>query len=128
MNKRVAIYCKEMLKDVSIEEQKIKLLGHCKEQGYQVVKIYEDKLQDGKGRIKEVIDDSKKDIFTTVVFLKMSHIASDITEICKFSEVLGDRGIAIRSITEGMETETTTGRFTISIMQEVDNFYKSLER
>lgn len=42
--------------------------------------------------------------------------------------MLGNKGIAIRSITEGLETETSTGRFTISIMQEVDNFYKSLEK
>ena len=62
----------------------------------------------------------------TLVVWKLDRIARSINNLLEIMEDLDKRGIKFRSLTEGVETETPTGRLIIVVMGALAQFERDL--
>lgn len=62
----------------------------------------------------------------TLVVWKLDRVARSITNLLEIMNELEDRGIKFRSITEGVETETPTGKMILVVMGALAQFERDL--
>ncbi|WP_304341033.1 recombinase family protein [Metaclostridioides mangenotii] len=132
MSKNVAIYCRvstveQADEGYSIDEQRRRGEEYCNSNGYNVYNIYEDRGISGKnisGRpgVKRLIEDAKDKKFDLLIVWKLNRLSRDLSDILTIEKLLTKYKIAFRSLTEGFETETNSGKLQLSIMGAIAEF------
>ena len=133
--KKISIYARvstteQAEEGYSIDEQVIRLTEWCEKQGYEVYKIYADRGISGKNitarpALKELLSDAKERKFDIVLVWKLNRISRDILDILNIVKVFDQKGIAFRSYSENLETETPSGKLQFHMLAAIAEFERS---
>ncbi|MEG1870391.1 MAG: recombinase family protein [Peptostreptococcaceae bacterium] len=132
VSKRVAIYCRvstteQAEEGYSIGEQDVKITECCNREGHEIYKVYEDRGISGKNitnrpGIKQLLHDATQNKFDLVIVWKLNRISRNLLDILNIIDLLNKHNIAFRSLTEGFETETASGKLQLNIMGAIGEF------
>lgn len=130
--KRVAIYTRvstkeQALEGYSIEEQEKVLRADCKENGFEVFKVYSDKGISGKNLtnrpgIQALMADAEKGLFDILMVWKVNRLARKLYDTLEITDRLGAFNIELRSHTESMDILTAQGRLMMNIFSSFAEF------
>lgn len=122
----VAIYLRvssdEQREKQSIETQRVETARYCERQDLSVYRVYAD---DGVTSMiplyrrpagSELLRDALDKRFSTVIVYRLDRLARKTLEILNVAEFLQRHGIAVRSVTEPLETETPAGRLMLTLI------------
>lgn len=126
---RIACYervsTEEQVHGYSIAAQKAALDAYCKERGLIIVGHYTDEgISGGKPASKRpamarLLQDVEHGLIDCVLFCKLDRWFRNVPEYFKTQEVLDAHGVTWNAIQEDYETETASGRMTVTIMLSV---------
>lgn len=130
--KKVAIYARvstteQAEEGYSIDEQTRLLTEWCNQHGYIVYKEYVDRGISGKSiavrpALQQLLMDAKKKEFDIVVVWKMNRLARNILDLLQIVNLLEQKNIAFRSLSEHHETATPTGKLQFHMMAAIAEF------
>jgi site-specific DNA recombinase len=133
--KKVAIYARvstteQAEEGYSIDEQSRLLHQWCERQGYEVYKVYADRGISGKNitarpSLKQLLNDAKQKEFDIVLVWKMNRISRNILDILNIVKVFEQKGIAFRSYSENIETETPSGKLQFHMLAAIAEFERA---
>src|SRR6266849_619523 len=126
---RVALYFRvstdEQKERASIETQREFAAQYCKVHEITVISSYSDDGISGTIPVAErpdgsrLLSDARAKKFDTILVYKLDRLARSTLEILKVVETLGQWGIAIKSMTEPFETDSSVGKFLVSMLASV---------
>lgn len=126
---RVALYFRvstdEQKERASIETQREFAAQYCKVHEITVIDSYSDDGVSGTIPVAErpdgstMLSDARAKKFDTILVYKLDRLARSTLEILKVVETLGRWGIAIKSMTEPFETDSSVGKFLVSMLASV---------
>ncbi|MCT4592941.1 MAG: recombinase family protein [Anaeromicrobium sp.] len=133
--KRIAGYTRVSTKEqgehgYSIDAQREMIENYCKQNGYELVKIYEDKGVSGKstnGRLalKRLLEDAKKGLFDVLLVWKINRLARKQLDLLKIINELDKVNVSFRSSTENFETETPAGKLNLQMIGAISEFERN---
>jgi site-specific DNA recombinase len=126
---RVALYFRvsteEQKERASIETQRDFASHYCKAHDVLVVDAYSDDGISGTVPVGQrpggakLLADAKARRFDCVLVYKLDRLARSTLEILKVVELLGDCGVTVKSMTEPFETDSSVGKFLVSMLASV---------
>jgi site-specific DNA recombinase len=126
---RAALYFRvstdEQKERASIETQREFAAQYCKVHDITVIASYSDDGFSGTIPVADRPDgsrlliDARAKKFDTILVYKLDRLARSTLEILKVVEALGQWGIAIKSMTEPFETDSSVGKFLVSMLASV---------
>ncbi|MGP0585557.1 recombinase family protein [Paenibacillus timonensis] len=124
----VALYIRvsteEQIEGYSLDAQREALLEYCRMNGLKAHKVYVDAGRSGKsieGRpaIRELLDDAQDENFKQVACLRLNRLSRSLSDLLYIVELLDRHGIALRSLTEDLQTDTPMGKFALQMIGSV---------
>jgi site-specific DNA recombinase len=115
----------EQKERASIETQREFAAQYCKVHEIAVSASYSDDGISGTVPVAErpdgsrLLADAKAKRFDTILVYKLDRLARSILEIPKAVETLGQWGVSIKSMTEPFETDSSVGKFLVSMLASV---------
>lgn len=115
----------EQKERASIETQREFAAQYCKAQEIQVIASYSDDGISGTVPVADrpdgsrLLTDAKSKKFDTILVYKLDRLARSTLEILKVVEALGHCGVSIKSMTEPFETDSSVGKFLVSMLASV---------
>ena len=126
---RIACYervsTEEQVHGYSIAAQKSALDAYCAERGYIIIGHYTDEgVSGGKPPSKRpamarLLHDVERGLVDLVLFCKLDRWFRNVKEYFKAQDILEAHGVSWNAIQEDYETETASGRMTVTIMLSV---------
>src|SRR5712692_8856058 len=126
---RVALYFRvstdEQKERASIETQREFAAQYCKVHEITVISSYSDDGISGTIPVAErpdgsrLLQDAQAKKFDTILVYKLDRLARSTLEILKAVETLGQWGVSIKSMTEPFETDSSVGKFLVSMLASV---------
>ena len=126
---RAALYFRvstdEQKERASIETQREFAAQYCKVQEITVIASYSDDGISGTIPVAErpggfrLLSDARAKKFDTILVYKLDRLARSTLEILKAVETLGQWGVSIKSMTEPFETDSSVGKFLVSMLASV---------
>lgn len=114
----------------SLEAQKEMIENYCRQFGYELVEIYEDKGISGKstkGRLalKKLMEDGKNGKFQVIIVWKTSRLARKQLDLLNIVNEMDKYNVAFRSCTENFETESPTGKLAFQMIGAIGEFERN---
>ena len=115
----------EQKERASIETQREFAAQYCKVQEIQVIASYSDDGISGTVPVADrpdgsrLLTDAKSKKFDTILVYKLDRLARSTLEILKVVEALEHCGVSIKSMTEPFETDSSVGKFLVSMLASV---------
>ncbi len=115
----------EQKERASIETQREFGAQYCKVQDINVIASYSDDGVSGTVPVSErpdglrLLADAKAKKFDTILVYRLDRLARSTLEILKAVETLGQWGVSIKSMTEPFETDSSVGKFLVSMLASV---------
>lgn len=132
--KKAALYCRISVEDKSncesesIKNQKILLQKYAKDNGFEIYKIYCDEdysgLDNERPQFKQMIEDSNKKLFDTIICKNQSRFTRDISTADKYLNVIFPQmGIRFIGIVDNIDTSVKNGKRIRQINSLVNEWY-----
>ena len=115
----------EQKERASIETQREFAAQYCKVHEITIIAAYSDDGISGTVPVAErpdgsrLLADAKAKKFDTILVYKLDRLARSTLEILKAVETLGQWGVSIKSMTEPFETDSSVGKFLVSMLASV---------
>lgn len=99
----------------SINEQVDRCWQRCEQQGWEVTFVFTDNGETGKNTdrdgFQQFLKRAAQGAIDVVVFWKLDRFARSLADLVKTEEKLSERGVALHSVTEFLDTSSPVGRF-----------------
>ena len=131
--KRAAIYCRVSTFDQnrgdysSLEDQEQRLRRACKEDGYEIYRIYKEVGSSAnleRDEIKKLL--SKVDEFDAVYVTKLDRLSRSMKDWCRVNELLDQHDVGLVSVTQKIDTTTPMGRFFRDLLMLFAQFEREM--
>ncbi|MFZ5968302.1 MAG: recombinase family protein [Bacillota bacterium] len=114
----------------SIDAQHQVIENYCRQHGYELVAIYEDKGVSGKsteGRkaLENLMTDARKGNFDLVLVWKTSRLARKQLDLLSIVSELGALNVSFKSCTENFDTDSPSGKLLFQIMGGISEFERN---
>ena len=126
---RVGIYCRvstqEQRKSQSINNQIEFAEQYCDLHGHEIIQWYKDDGVSGTLPFKKrpagrkLLYDIHNKVFDTLLVLKIDRLARDTSLLLEIHELLDEKSIALKSMTEAFDTGSPTGKFTMTMFASI---------
>ncbi|WP_342563636.1 recombinase family protein [Paenibacillus sp. FSL R7-0345] len=116
----IRVSTEEQVEGFSLDAQRLALLDHCRKAQISVYKVYIDagrsgKSIDGRPALCELLEDARSGRFQQVVCLRLNRLSRKLTDLLHIYELLERHGVALRSLTEDLHTDTPMGKFALQM-------------
>jgi len=102
-----ARYSSDNQRDESIDAQLRACEEHAQRNGMQIVKTYIDRAKsatsDRRPEFQKMIEDSSKDVFSTIIIHKLDRFSRDKYDSAKYKRKLKQNGVKLVSVTENLD-------------------------
>jgi len=112
---KAAIYARVSKQDQNPENQVLALQNFSKDRGYEIYKIYTDKIsgtKDTRPALQTMIKDAREQKFKAVIIWKLDRLGRSLTHLIQIVEALKRYNIDLICKTQNIDTTTSTGKFT----------------
>lgn len=107
----------------SLEAQEQVLSADVKRRGKVVYKVYRDAgisgVREDRKELNQLLRDAKKGCFTEVIVWTVSRISRTLSYLLKVIEELSKAGVVVRSLSEGFDSNSPLGQFSLTMMGAV---------
>lgn len=107
----------------SLEAQEQVLSADVKKRGKLVYKVYRDAgisgVREDWKELNQLLQDAKKGCFTEVIVWMVSRISRTLSYLLKVIEELNKAGVVVRSLSEGFDSNSPLGQFSLTMMGAV---------
>lgn len=116
----IRVSTEEQVEGFSLDAQRAALLDHCRKAQIGIHKVYVDAGRSGKsieGRpaLCELLEDARCGRFQQVVCLRLNRLSRKLADLLHIVELLEKHGVALRSLTEDLQTDTPMGKFALQM-------------
>ncbi|MEC0371139.1 recombinase family protein [Paenibacillus chibensis] len=120
----IRVSTEEQVEGFSLEAQRAALLDYCRKARVDVHKVYVDagrsgKSIDGRTALRELLEDARSGRFQQVVCLRLNRLSRNLVDLLHIVELLDMHSIALRSLTEELQTDTPMGKFALQMAGSV---------
>ena len=131
MNKkvRVAVYVRVSTDLQNTEGQEAELKEYAKHRGWEVTRIYRDKMSGAKNSrpaLDDLMVDAKKRKTDIVLVWRFDRFARSVSHLLQALETFRTVGIEFVSISEQVDTSTPTGKMVFTVLGAVAELERSL--
>ena len=131
MNKkvRVAVYVRVSTDGQNTEGQETELKEYAKHRGWEVTRIYRDKMSGAKSSrpaLDELMVDAKKRKTDIVLVWRFDRFARSVSHLLQALESFRSVGIEFVSLSEQVDTSTATGKMVFTVLGAVAELERSL--
>jgi site-specific DNA recombinase len=127
--KRVSALKKGM-DGVSLDMQQERLEAYAKAQGWQIVDTYEDPGISAKDTnrpaLQQMLRDAESGKFDVILVYKLDRLSRSVSDFHRLSNYLDTHKIALVSVTQHLDTSSSTGRLLRNILVDFANFEREL--
>lgn len=127
--KKIALYCRVSTNEQTTENQRIKLIEHAKQRGWQY-QVFEETESTTRTRpIKaDLLKKLRKHEFDGIAVYRLDRYARSTTELLLEIMELVNKGIEFHSLTEQLDFGTASGRLHLAVLSAFCEFERSLLR
>ncbi|MCT1398094.1 recombinase family protein [Paenibacillus sp. p3-SID867] len=120
----IRVSTEEQVEGYSLDAQRAALLDYCQRARVDVHKVYVDagrsgKSIDGRPALRRLLEDARCGRFQQVVCLRLNRLSRKLSDLLHIVELLNMNGIALRSLTEELQTDTPMGKFALQMAGSV---------
>src|ERR1700741_595787 len=126
---RVAIYVRVSTDGQNTEGQETELKEYAKHRGWEVTRIYRDKMSGAKSSrpaLDELMADAKKRKTDIVLVWRFDRFARSVSHLLHALETFRAVGVEFVSISEQVDTSTPTGKMVFTVLGAVAELERSL--
>jgi DNA invertase Pin-like site-specific DNA recombinase len=126
---RAALYSRVSTSSQDTDAQENQLKAYCEMKGWEVTKIYRDKMSGAKcsrPALDELMKDSKKHVFSIVAVWKFDRFARSVSHLLQALETFNSLGISFVSLSEQIDTTTPAGKMVFTVLGAVAELERSL--
>src|SRR5579859_6793648 len=126
---RAALYVRVSTDQQNTEGQERELNAYAKNRGWEVTRIYRDKISGAKGSrpaLNELMLDAGKRKLDTVLVWKFDRFARSVSHLLQALETFRTVGIEFVSLSEQVDTSTPTGKMVFTVLGAVAELERSL--
>ena len=126
---RVAVYVRVSTDGQNTEGQEAELKEYAKHRGWEVTKIFRDKMSGAKSSrpaLDELMADAKKRKTDIVLVWRFDRFARSVSHLLQALETFRSVGIEFVSISEQVDTSTPTGKMVFTVLGAVAELERSL--
>lgn len=114
-------------REESIDAQRRAIRYFAMQEGYNIIRFYEDKALSGKTATKrtafqQMMEDAKSGEFQAVIVHKLDRFSRDLGDTLQYEKKLNDHGIELVSVMEKLDS-TPTGILMKTIIAGINSFY-----
>jgi len=116
---KVAIYVRVSRIDLHPENQVLELKKYCEEKGYEIYKIYEDRIsgiKENRPALNEMMEDAKQKKFDAVLIWKLDRLGRSLQHLVKVVGELDKYGVDLICKTQNIYTTTSGGKLLFHIL------------
>ena len=126
---KMAVYCRTSKRDQNPENQKIKLVEHCKMKQWEY-EVFEEQETTRKTRpIKEyILNMIRKGKFDGVLIYKLDRWARSLQELIMNVNEIIDRGKQFVVLTQPIDTSSSSGKLMLNILGSFAEFERDIIR
>jgi DNA invertase Pin-like site-specific DNA recombinase len=127
--KKVAIYVRVSTLDQSSEGQKHDLKEYAKNRGWEVERVYSDRISGVKSSrpaLDEMLIDAKKRKFDQLLVWRIDRLGRSVSHLLEVLETLRVLGIEFISLSEAIDTATPTGKMVFTVLAAVAELERSI--
>lgn len=129
MTRNVALYLRVSTEDQTTANQLPDMTGYVERLGWKIVEQYVDEAITGSKESRPALDrlreDAKAGKFSAVLCWKFDRISRNVRHLLTLHETLSKSGVFLVSVTEGIDTTTAAGKFTMTVMGGVAELEKA---
>lgn len=107
----------------SLEAQEQVLSADVKKRGKLVYRVYRDAgisgVREDRKELNQLLQDAKKGCFTEVIVWTVSRISRTLSYLLKVIGELSKTGVVVRSLSEGFDSNSPLGQFSLTMMGAV---------
>jgi len=126
---KVAIYVRVSRIDLHPENQVLELKKYCEEKGYEIYKIYEDRIsgiKENRPALNEMMEDAKQKKFDAVLIWKLDRLGRSLQHLVKVVGELDKYGVDLICKTQNIDTTTSGGKLLFHIFCAIAEFERDL--
>jgi DNA invertase Pin-like site-specific DNA recombinase len=126
---RVAVYVRVSTDNQNTEGQETELKEYAKHRGWEVTRIYRDKMSGAKSSrpaLDELMVDAKKRKTDIVLVWRFDRFARSVSHLLQALESFRTVGIEFVSLSEQVDTSTATGKMVFTVLGAVAELERSL--
>lgn len=123
MTRNVVLYLRVSTDDQTTVNQLPDLTSYAERHGWNIVEQYVDEGFTGSKESRPALDriraEASSGKFSVVLCWKFDRVSRDARHLLTLHEELSKSGVALVSVTEGIDTTTAAGKFTMTVMGAV---------
>jgi putative DNA-invertase from lambdoid prophage Rac len=127
--KRAGLYTRVSTSEQNTESQETALTEYAKNRGWEVTRIYRDKVSGAKKSrpaLDELMADARKRRFGVVLVSRFDRLARSVSHLLHALETFRDLGIEFVSLSEQIDTSTAAGKLMFTVLGAVAELERSL--
>ena len=125
---KVAIYCRVSTQDQCLEQQKEACSSYCNNQGWEY-EVFEEKISGAKSS-RPLLDVMMQRVrtgeFGAVVVWKLDRLGRSLLHLVQLVEEFKNKNVRFISVTQGVDTDSPTGKLMYSILSSIAEFEREL--
>lgn len=111
----------------SLPAQRSILTDYATQHGYEVFAVYADEGVSGRStknrfQLQQLLDDSKRGLFSTVLVWKISRFARSIRDLAMICETLMSHGVTFISYSESFDCSTAAGKLMLNVLGAISQW------
>jgi putative DNA-invertase from lambdoid prophage Rac len=122
---RAAVYARVSTFDQEPENQLLELRRYVEARGWTTAEEYVDRLSGAKDRrpgLDRLLHDAKRRRFDVLVVWRLDRLGRSVRHLVNFISELSALGIGFASLSEGIDTNTPSGRLQLHILSALAEF------
>jgi len=126
---KIAVYIRVSSEDQNTEIQKEQCLAYCKMKGWSDIEIFEEKMSSAsfnRPQFKAMLDKALLKEVNVVLFWKFDRFSRSLRELIDTMALLESHGVSIVSISESLDTTTSSGRLMVHIIGAFAEYERNL--
>jgi len=128
-NQKAALYLRVSTDSQNTEGQQTELTDYAKQRGWEVTRIYRDKVSGAKTSrpaLDELVADSKKHRFEIIAVWRIDRLGRSVSHLLQVLETFRSHGIEFVSISEAIDTSSPMGKMVFTVLGAVAELERSL--
>lgn len=126
---KVAIYTRVSTEDQHGDKQEDICREHCKRQGLEVYKVYNDVISGGttsRPSFNQLLDDMRHYKFNCVMVTKLDRMGRSLRHLLSLFDEFKGKGVNFIATTQNIDTTTSSGKLQMQIMGAFAEYERSI--